>query len=352
MALILILVIGGAWALARLFEISTAGGAIFPAYSSLRADPLGTKALHDALARLDGYRVERSFQPWPAFRGNNAAVLILGESAHTWRMPDEVTLADYETRAAAGTRLIVALQGESGLPPLTPNLKERNLLADRWKLRIEAAKNGKGTVFARLDGSWKVLVENGGETAAVERQFGSGEVVLLNDSFPFSNEALQLHRDTALLLRVLATGATSYLRSHLGTVLTGLVGQLLRRYRLETAALTLVLLAILFLWRSSSSLVPAREDDSSTSIQGRGEEEALTSLLHRGITPGNAAGVILGIWRKSAALMPMVSGDRRARIERELEQAAGKDLLACGIARTNSLAGEDDRTTRTPSQHS
>ena len=328
-ALILILVIGGVWALVRLFEISTAGGVIFPAYSSLRADPSGTKALHDALARLDGYRVERSFQPWPAFRANDAAVLILGESAHSWRMPNEVTLTDYETRAAAGTRLIVALEGDSGLPPLTPNLRKRNLLADRWKLRIEAAKNGKGTVFARLDGSWKVLVETDGETAAVERQFGSGNVVLLNDSFPFSNEALQLHRDTTLLLRVLGDRRrVVFEESHLGTVLTGSVGQLLRRYKLETAALTLVVLAILFLWRSSSALVPAREDDSSTSIQGRGEEEALASLLLRGITPGNAAGVILGIWRKSAALMPLVSGDRRARIERELEQAAGKDLLA------------------------
>jgi hypothetical protein len=152
---------------------------------------------------------------------------------------------------------------------------------------------------------------------------------MVADSFPFSNEALRLKRDSELLLSVL--GGRKHVifeESHLGTVLAGSVGQLLRRYRLEGAALTLVLLAVFFLWRSAVPLVPARDEQHTKTIQGRGEGEALTSLLRRGITPGNASEVLLGIWRKSAALLPAVGAERRGRIERELADGSVKDVLA------------------------
>ena len=50
-----------------LFRLRLGQGDVFPAYSSLRADPLGTLALHDSLAQLPGARVvERPFlkTPW------------------------------------------------------------------------------------------------------------------------------------------------------------------------------------------------------------------------------------------------------------------------------------------------
>ena len=48
--------------LAVLFRLRLAQGDVFPAYSSLRSDPLGTRALHDALAQLPGVRVDRQFK--------------------------------------------------------------------------------------------------------------------------------------------------------------------------------------------------------------------------------------------------------------------------------------------------
>ena len=45
--------------LGLLFHWRLGQGDLFPAYSSLRADPLGTRALHDSLALVPGRRVER-----------------------------------------------------------------------------------------------------------------------------------------------------------------------------------------------------------------------------------------------------------------------------------------------------
>src|SRR5687767_6849307 len=46
-----------------LFDLRLSGGDIYPPYSTLRADPLGTRALHDALQRLPEVEVERSLKP-------------------------------------------------------------------------------------------------------------------------------------------------------------------------------------------------------------------------------------------------------------------------------------------------
>jgi len=52
---VVLLLLGTAWALVRLFDVSTRGGEAYPRYSSLRADPMGAKAMHDSLAALPGF---------------------------------------------------------------------------------------------------------------------------------------------------------------------------------------------------------------------------------------------------------------------------------------------------------
>ena len=63
-ALLLVLLAGFGVGLARLLELRLSGGDVYPPYSTLRADALGTKALHDALAELPDLRVERGYRPW------------------------------------------------------------------------------------------------------------------------------------------------------------------------------------------------------------------------------------------------------------------------------------------------
>src|ERR1700727_2548895 len=47
--------------LALLFELRFAHGDVYPAYSSLRADPLGTMAFYEGLSKIPGLSVRRDF---------------------------------------------------------------------------------------------------------------------------------------------------------------------------------------------------------------------------------------------------------------------------------------------------
>jgi len=46
-----------------LYSLRISKGDVYPPYSSLRADPLGTRALHDGLEDLEGLHVQRRFKP-------------------------------------------------------------------------------------------------------------------------------------------------------------------------------------------------------------------------------------------------------------------------------------------------
>lgn len=54
---------GFGWGIVHLFALRFAGGDVYPAYSTLRQDPLGTAAFYDALAALPGLHVERNLHP-------------------------------------------------------------------------------------------------------------------------------------------------------------------------------------------------------------------------------------------------------------------------------------------------
>jgi hypothetical protein len=323
------LLLAGACALVRLLDWSTDSGDIFPPYSSLRADPIGAKALHDALAAVEGNRVERSFVPWARFRPGDAAVLLLNESVWSWQTPTQVQLTQCEDHARRGARLIVGLQRERLLFPQKPRPLSRDLLGDRWKLRINVPVGNPSPIsFTILDGSWKTLRQTNGRITAIERSFGAGSVVMFADSFPFSNEALRDRRDTPLLLGALAGHRrVIFEEAHLGTMQSGSVGQLLRRYRLESAAFVLLALAGLFAWRSSSNLVPPRAADRPESLRGRSQGDALASLIRRSLTAASASQVALDVWNKSATLLPAVGASRRKLIAQELENVTEKTLF-------------------------
>ena len=67
------------WGIVHLFELRFAGGDVYPAYSTLRKDPLGAAAFHDALAALPGLNVERNLRPLATLA--QAPKLLLGPLA-------------------------------------------------------------------------------------------------------------------------------------------------------------------------------------------------------------------------------------------------------------------------------
>ena len=94
------------WSILRLIRVQFSAGGFYPDYSSLRADPRGTKLLFDSLSRLSGLRVARNYMPLDYFNGNRAAVLLLGLRLEEL---NPALLEQVEKLARQGNRVVMAL---------------------------------------------------------------------------------------------------------------------------------------------------------------------------------------------------------------------------------------------------
>jgi hypothetical protein len=300
---VVLLLVGAGWVLVRLFDVSTRGGEAYPRYSSLRADPMGAKVMHDALAALPGYRVERSFKD--RFRAVAGSVVFVLDAR-----PEVSILDDCRKWAEAGARVVVAFQAG-------PAMRDKAL--DRqWKIEFRTARADKRwTVFVPRDESWTKLEQLGEEASVVEKQIGAGSVVFVGKAMLLSNEGLHKGRDSALLLSILGGRRhVVFEESHLGIVQSGSVGQLLRRYRLGGAALVLLVLAALFFWRMSSASLPeaAVEPEPETLPQ----DDALISLVRGAIPSATLGASALALWSHGGGTLKSWSAARRSRVEQAL----------------------------------
>jgi len=121
---LLILACGAGFALglAWLFQLRFAHGDVYPPYSSLRADPLGTMALYESLSRLSGVTVQRDYSAegkLPEARG--ATYLHLAGDAFDWTSMPQELVDEIERFVTQGGRLVVAFEPE--LHGWTPTVK-------------------------------------------------------------------------------------------------------------------------------------------------------------------------------------------------------------------------------------
>lgn len=150
--LLILCLLAGAWGGARLLQARYAAGDLFPAYSSLRADPLGAKALHDALAEIPAVEVRRhSGAPGDLPPGGGTTILILGVRPGLLGMIDSDLGAMFggigrglpaalEARARAGARVVLAFVPETW----------RSLPADKDEVAKEPAETD-GTRAGKAD---------------------------------------------------------------------------------------------------------------------------------------------------------------------------------------------------------
>src|SRR5258708_31901553 len=99
-----------AWGLISLYELRFVAGDIYPAYSSLRSDPLGAEALFDSTAQLPGYSVHRNFQELDQLRDRNVTLLWLGEDPFSFALAQEDDLKRLEETASPGVGPVFALR--------------------------------------------------------------------------------------------------------------------------------------------------------------------------------------------------------------------------------------------------
>lgn len=88
-ALAALCLLGLVWGFLRLFQLRFEAGDVYPPYSSLRADPLGTRALYESLARLPEVTVARNYRPLAQLeageRGQPSAWILAGLSFAGYR---------------------------------------------------------------------------------------------------------------------------------------------------------------------------------------------------------------------------------------------------------------------------
>jgi Domain of unknown function (DUF4350) len=351
--LLVLLGLGFAWGVSRLIALRLAVGDVYPAYSSLRADPEGTRAFYEALGELSGVTVRRNYEPPGRLRtGPKTALLFLG--THPWSM-EHVSRAEtqeLETAVRSGTRLVVTLVPRAWLevapePTVTPgsqkSRKKRDSgdeddevpeglrgisLPERWGFRIESGEFAEQSprVPARLapdaapglpatvpwkgaatirtqDPAWKVVYRQGTNAVLVERRMGRGSIVLAADSTFVANGALKTARRPGLLVWLL-DGCTELVfdETHLGMERrTGIAG-LAQRYRLQGLIGGLIFLALLFVWKTAIPFAPASGGSAeNAAVTGRRASEGLIAVLRRHVGPRELSRACFSEWTKSFA---------------------------------------------------
>lgn len=329
-----------ALSLLHLFKLRYAVGDVYPEYSSLRSDPLGTMGLYESLESLQGLSVRRDFNAQNQLPDeHHATYLHLAASRWDWTsLPAEVAVQIDEFLARGG-RLVITFFPEGGQvsrpfskgPPPTSR-KGRSMRADtlkeRWGIEfgtvpLELGKVGaykparvlnqsglplapaldwhSAMVFTNLDDEWQTVYARGSNAVVIQRQFGPGSVVLASDTYFLSNEALQKQAQPELLAWLIGPAKLIVFdEAHLGITDTPGVAALMTKYHLQALGAGLLLLAGLFIWKSSISFVPLYPaPPQQAQVLGKNAVAGFINLLRRNIPRREVLRVCFEEWTKS-----------------------------------------------------
>ncbi len=365
-----VLLLGG---ITRLLMKRYEKGDVYPPYSSLRLDPLGTAAFHDALTKQPGVSVRRNSEPLEDLERmsgmgtpggyTSPTILLLGIDP-AWVLDPE-GMATVKRLAAQGHRVVVALRPARGTRLSWSDPEEEK--ADDFKIKNpdgdaedaapvlelkfldadETDKDGEKkkyfashslagveddlpwfsrVAFKNLDSEWATVLTLDGDPVGIVLRQGVGSVLLLGDSYLFSNEALLKDKRPGFL-RWCVDGADQIVfdETHLGLFRQDNVMTLLRRYHLVPAVGVCLLAALFFLWRNALPFPPrtrTRAPELSI-VGGLDAGSGLLNLLRRSIPPSELLATCLAEWRSSlpreAAVLRPAQRSALARLESETD---------------------------------
>jgi len=328
-------------ALAKLLLVRFSTGDVFPPYSTLRSDPLGTKIFYDSIGSLPRHRAERNERDLDRLvDGPGTALYVIGLQDALVSEKERIAL---ESFVPSGGRLVITFfpryqaphknasapiptptPSATGEPsPTPPGLRFEKLLLN-WDVKLktdhdkkdDAAQNvsalplektltwHSGISFHPQNSDWRTIYECDRGPVVIERKFGAGTVVLAADSYFLSNEALLLERAPEFLTWLNAERARAIFdETHLNIHEHPGVATLLRRYGLAGFVLGFVMLILLWLWRNATWSLGLRRSASATHdiVSGRESFDGFVNLLRRGIAPPQLLEVCFTEWKRSAA---------------------------------------------------
>ena len=131
----------------QIFHIRLLSGDLYPAWSSRRSDPDGTRVLFDSLAATGRLVTVRQFKPLAQSPRKNSTVLFLGYSPASLMGASDAELDELEQSAYAGNRLVLALNQrqwsdppeQKTKSPLSPNAGASNSIVCPPELAMTAS---------------------------------------------------------------------------------------------------------------------------------------------------------------------------------------------------------------------
>ena len=312
LALIFALAGGLLFGLWKLYELRFASGDIYPQYSSLRSDALGTKALYESLEQIPGLAAARNYREFASLPKGQDTVLLLGENPFAFEAKQEDGIKEYEALAASGARVVIAMRPvnrQREKPQESPEEKkphETPEVEKRWGIQFGYVTLPSGQAEPEMGDNPKLTAlyfrYEGKVVHRVERQFGSGSIALLASCYPMSNEALAGERDTKTIAWALGENRKIIFdEHHLGLQESGGVVILARKYHLEGLGVVLLVLLGLFIWKNSVSFLPARAEiaDAEDSIVAMDASSGLANLLRRNVPRAALMRTCLEEWEGS-----------------------------------------------------
>ncbi|MST95172.1 MAG: DUF4350 domain-containing protein [Pedosphaera sp.] len=358
------------WGLIALFNLRFAAGDAQPEYSSLRADPLGTKALYESLKPL--LPVRRNLQPLLKIPDDQPATLLFaGVEADDLDLPwadfkhlesflqhgGRVVITLYPSYTGiSSTNLKAVMRGQ----PVSPQRQGKDTKDDPFLKNFETAQFEKewgfGVIhdalkktpgggwqavnvtstdtnrnpaslswhsalcFSGLDPAWRVIYQRRDQPVLIERKRGAGSIVLATDSYFLSNEAMRNERHAALLAWVVGRSPrVIFDETHLGIAEDPGIAALARKYRLHGLLAGLLLLGALFIWKNAAAFGPPRAADTDGDhVLGKDSVSGFVNLLRRGIAPAALLPLCVEEWKKSRHLDRQHSAERLARADAAL----------------------------------
>ncbi len=301
--LTVLLAAGFAWGVVYLFNLQFENGEVYPEYSSLRADPLGSKLLFDTLSHVPGVTVSRNFSTLDDVEAGTT-VLLLGCRAEG--LADDADTLQHA--AGRGVRIVLAIAGDANT--------RTDALARSWGLPLAAdrqARHSHGLYFPEVRG-WTVVDRAGPKILALEKAFGKGTVAIWSESDDFANESTAAGDRLDTIARAIGPNRRIVFdERHFGIAESGSVIALARRFRLTGMALGLGLCAALLLWRNASAFPPPPELSARERLAGRTSHAGLVTLLRRNIPRQKLAALCWEEW---------LAGNRRKAHTPKAERAA------------------------------
>ncbi len=325
-------------------------GDAYPAYSTYRTDPMGAKAFYEGLSLLSGVDAERNLEPLDRVPGlTGATIFLFGLDRFAFSAMPQPQARALEDAALGGARVVISFAPTDDTPHPSSSVtkeerpnetprkdakgegeeeREREVpggtridLGARWsagaqlsldpdpEARLAAAKNNLPAslawhttlVFTPGDGVWRTIYARGGKPVLIERAYGKGSIVLSSDSFFLSNEAMKIDRHPYLLSWLCGAGQKIVFdETHLGVSRSHGIATLLRRHGLTAFFGSLILLAMLVIWRQSTLFIPI-SGEAKAKFSGPAEAcfTGLTSLLRSNIPPDDLLTTCLEEWKQS-----------------------------------------------------